>query len=100
MDRYEQLATYLEEQKEPTKTILLSLLGDFCKLESEIDKLKGYPRYLVDPKDHRRQKKLPVHEILKDLQAQKNDIATKILRTLEKAGGGEDELQEALKEFL
>lgn len=83
MATFEELSTYVNELKEPNKSIVLSLLKDFCYLEAELNKLQGLPRYVVDPKNPRLQKKLAVHDILKDLQSQKNDIATKILRSLD-----------------
>lgn len=98
-NKYDQLEKYALELKEPSKSIVLSLLKDFCYIEAEIERLKPLPRYIINPNNPKQQKKLPVHEILKDLQAQKNDIATKILRTLDNDITEESPLIKALKRF-
>ena len=82
-----------------TRQIILSLLSDFVFLEEQINKLREYPRYIINPANHEQQKKLPVHEMLKDYQAQKNDIATKILRTLNGESSSDSELLKALEKF-
>ena len=82
MTRYDELASKLNNVDEAKRGFILSLLKDFVFLEQQIEELRKYPRYIVNKADPRQQKKLPVHDILKDYQAQKNDIATKILRSL------------------
>ena len=100
MTRYDELKEVLKDVKEPKKSFILSLLKDFVWLEEQIEELRQYPRYIVNPKDTRQQKKLEVHNMLKDYQAQKNDIATKILRTFEDDNIAEDSpLLKALMEF-
>lgn len=99
MTRFEELAGKIDKVDETKKGFILSLLSDFVFLEEQIEKLRKYPRYIIDPKDERRQKKLPVHDMLKDLQAQKNDITTKILRAIDGVDGEESELLKALKRF-
>lgn len=102
MSRFEKLRELIEKDgniNECNREIILSLLSDFEFLEEQINKLREYPRYIINPKNTTQQKKLPVHEMLKDYQAQKNDIATKILRTLAGEADGESELLKALKEF-
>lgn len=100
MGRYEQLARLINDVAEPKKSFILSLLKDFVWLEEQIDKLRIYPRYIINPKNLMQQKKLEVHNMLKDLQAQKNDIATKILRTLDNDNIGEESpLLKALAAF-
>jgi len=83
MGRYEDFAELIREIKEPKKSVLLSLFKDFLWLDEQIDKLRVFPRYIINPKNIMQQKKLEVHSMLKDYQAQKNDIATKILRALD-----------------
>ena len=68
-------------------------------LEEQINNLRDYPRYIVNPKNPTQQKKLPVHDMLKDYQAQKNDIATKILRTLDGETIEESPLLKALSRY-
>lgn len=99
MSRFDELKDILEDIKEPKKSFVLSLLKDFVWLEAEIEDLRKYPRYLIDPKNPKQQKKLEVHNMLKDFQAQKNDIATKILRSFDKETGQESALSKLLSEF-
>lgn len=99
MSRYDELAKVISEVKEPKKSFILSLLKDFCWLEEQIESLRKYPRYIINEKNPRQQVKLPVHDMVKDYQAQKNDIATKILRTLDGEGEGQSELARVLASF-
>ena len=88
----------LTDIPEPKKGILLNLFKDFLWLDSQIEELRKYPRYIVNKANAELQKKLPVHDMVKDFQAQKNDIATKILRTLDGVTDGESELARLLNE--
>ena len=99
MTRYDELAAQLNNVDEAKRGFLLSLLKDFCMIEEQIEKLRKYPTYIVNPNNPRQQKKLPVHSILKDLQAQKNDIAVKILRSLDNEKFDESPLLKALARF-
>lgn len=99
MTRYDELASQLNNVDEAKRGFILSLLKDFVFLEEQIEELRKYPRYIVNKADPRQQKKLPVHEMLKDYQAQKNDIATKILRSLDKETMEESPLLKALARF-
>ena len=94
MNRYEELSSLINVD-EPKKSIVLSLLSDFVFYEEKIEELRKYPQYLVNPRNPLQQKKLPVHNMLKDYQAQKNDIAVKILRTL-----SNENLEEGLADKL
>ena len=97
--RKEEFEKVLTDIPEPKKGILTSLFGDFLWLDEQIEALRKYPRYIVNKSNPELQKKLPVHEMLKDFQSQKNDIATKILRTLDGVTDGESELAKRLREF-
>lgn len=99
MTRLEELASHLENVDQSKKEIILSLLSDFVFYEEKILELRKYPQYIINPKNPQQQKALPIHRILKDYQAQKNDIATKILRTLQGEVGEESALMKALGEF-
>ena len=99
MTRLEELASYIENVDQSKKEIILSLLSDFVFYEKKIIELREYPQYIINPNNPLQQKALPVHRILKDYQAQKNDIATKILRTLQGEVGEESALMKALGEF-
>ena len=100
MARYDELASKLDNIKEPKKSFILSLLKDFVWLEEQITELRKYPRYMIDKKTPTRQVKLEVHNMLKDYQAQKDDIATKILRSLDNEAGEESALLKALDKVL
>lgn len=99
MTRYDELAAKLNNIDEAKRGFILSLLKDFCIVEEQLEKLRKYPTYIINPNNPKQQKKLPVHEMLKDLQAQKNDIAVKILRSLDKEQTDESPLLKALAEF-
>lgn len=97
--RYNELASAIKNLDESKKLFVLSLLRDFVFLEEQILELRKYPRFLINSKDPTKQIKLPVHEMLKDYQAQKNDITTKILRTLENEEIETSPLLKALARF-
>lgn len=99
MKRYEELASKLNDVKEPKRSYILSLLKDFVWLEEQIEALRKYPRYKINPNDPTKQIKLEVHNMLKDYQAQKNDIATKILRSFDNDAMEESPLLKALAQF-
>ncbi len=100
MTRYEELESKLTEVKEPKRTFILALLKDFVWLEQQIEELRKYPRYMINKKDPTQQKKLEVHNMIKDFQAQKSEIVTKILRTLDNDKLGEQSpLLKALAAF-
>ena len=97
--RFNELSQHVQNLEDGKKDIVLSLLKDFVFLEEEVEKLRKYPRYKINPHDPSKQIKLPVHEMLKDYQAQKNDISTKILRTLQNEKFDESPLMKALARF-
>lgn len=97
--RYEELANTIKGIDESKKSFVLSLLKDFVFIEEQILELRNYPRFKINPKNPEQQIKLPVHEMLKDYQAQKNDITTKILKALESDNIDESPIIKALKRF-
>lgn len=99
MTRYDELKDGLSNIDPAKKGFILSLLKDFVWLEEQIEELRQYPRYVIDKANPRRQVKLEVHNMLKDYQAQKDDIATKILRSLDGEVGEESLLLKALARF-
>lgn len=98
MERFEELAAYIKCD-EPKKSLILSLLSDFVFYEAKIEELRKYPQYVINPHNPLQQKKLPVHNMIKDYQAQKNDIATKISRMIDGETLEESALMKALSEF-
>ena len=99
MGRYDELADNLTEIKEPKRSFILSLLKDFVRLEEDLTKLSQYPEYKINPNNPMEQIVLPVHKVIHDKQAQKNDIATKILRSLVDEKVEQSFLAKALSEF-
>jgi len=99
MERYEELAAVLKDIKEPKKSFILSLLKDFVKLEADLEKLSTAEEYIINPNNPREQIILPIHKVIHDKQAQKNDIATKILRSLENTGGEQGGIAAILADF-
>ena len=67
--------------------------------KKKIEELRKYPQYIVNPHNTLQQKKLPVHNMIKDFQAQKNDIATKISRMIDGEITEESPLMKALERF-
>lgn len=99
MARYDELAAVLGEVQEPKRSFILSLLKDFVKLEADLDRLSTAQEYIINPNNPTEQVVLPIHKVIHDKQAQKNDIATKILRSLDNEAGGEDGIEKILSDF-
>lgn len=99
MGRYEELQAVLTDIKEPKKSFILSLLKDFTRLEADLEELSGAQEYIINPKNPMEQIVLPIHKVIHDKQAQKNDIATKILRSLDGEVGGEEGIAKVLADF-
>ena len=99
MERYEELKAVLKEVKEPKRSFILSLLKDFVKLEADLERLSTAQEYIINPDNPNEQVVLPIHKVIHDKQAQKNDIATKILRSLDNETTEESPLLKALARF-
>lgn len=99
MGRYDELSTVLKDLKEPKRSFILSLLKDFVRLEADLENLSTAKEYIINPNNPNDQIVLPIHKVIHDKQAQKNDIATKILRSLENEIAEESPLAKALAEF-
>lgn len=99
MGRYDELAEVLKDLKEPKKSFILSLLKDFVKLEADLNKLSDATEYIINPNNPAEQVVLPIHKVIHDKQAQKNDIATKILRSLDNEAGEAGEIAKILADF-
>jgi hypothetical protein len=99
MARYDELAAVLGEVQEPKRSFILSLLKDFVKLEADLDQLSTAQEYIINPNNPTEQVVLPIHKVIHDKQAQKNDIATKILRSLDNETTEESPLLKALARF-
>ena len=99
MARYDELAAVLGEVQEPKRSFILSLLKDFVRLEADLEQLSTAQEYIINPDNPREQIVLPIHKVIHDKQAQKNDIATKILRSIETTESGEDGIERLLADF-
>ena len=99
MERYAELEAVLKDLKEPKRSFILSLLKDFVKLEADLNELSTAQEYIINPDNPREQIILPIHKLIHDKQAQKNDIATKILRSLDNEVTEESPLLKALARF-
>lgn len=99
MERYNELEAVLKDIKEPKRSFILSLLKDFVRLEADLNKLSTAQEYIINPKDPTAQVILPIHKLIHNKQAQKNDIATKILRSLDNETTEESPLLKALANF-
>ena len=99
MGRYDELSTALKDIKEPKRSFILSLLKDFVKLEADLDQLSTAQEYIINPNNPTEQIVLPIHKVIHDKQAQKNDIATKILRSLDNEIAEKSPLLKALARF-
>ena len=99
MERYDELAAVLKDIKEPKRSFILSLLKDFVKLEADLLKLSTAQEYIINPNNPTEQVVLPIHKVIHDKQAQKNDIATKILRSMDNETVEESPLLKALASF-
>ena len=99
MERYEELKAVLKDIKEPKRSFILSLLKDFVKLEADLEKLSTAQEYIINPDNPHEQVVLPIHKVIHGKQAQKNDIATKILRSLDSEVAEDSPLVQALSKF-
>lgn len=99
MGRYDELAAVLHDLKEPKRSFILSLLKDFVKVEADLENLSTAQEYIINPNNPTEQVVLPIHKVIHDKQAQKNDIATKILRSLDTEVAEESPLLKALARF-
>lgn len=99
MERFEELSEVIKDIKEPKRSFILSLLKDFVKLERDLNALSTAQEYIINPNNPTEQVVLPIHKVIHDKQAQKNDIATKILRSLDNEATEESPLLKALARF-
>lgn len=86
------------ELPEKKRAIIEQLAKDFCKWAEISAKLDGLPTFEVDPKNPRRQRKLPAHDMLKDAQQRTTELARALLRVLDGEGEGESDFIKMLRE--
>ena len=97
--RYEEFKQHIEKTAEPKRSLLLSLYKDLQRITHKLEELADAKEYIINPQNPTEQVILPIHKVIHDLQAQKNDIITKILRGLDGETGEESALLKALAAF-
>lgn len=97
--RYNELISQLTDVNEAKKPYLCSLIKDFVVWEGIEEKLDGLPTFEVDPENPKRQRKLPAHDMLKDAQQRKTEIARGIMRELDGTATEESPLMALLKKY-
>ena len=100
MLQYEEFKDKIAKMQEPKQSLMLSMYKDLQRIEGKLDKLADAREYVINEKDPTQQVVLPIHKVIHDLQAQKNDIITKILRGLDGESGEESALLKALDKIL
>ena len=98
MDANEILKAFgdLPEKERP---IIEQLVKDFCKWANISAQLDGLPTFEVDPKNPKRQRKLPAHDMLKDAQQRTTELARALLRIVDGESDEESPILKMIKEF-
>ena len=86
------------EIPENKRAIIEQLVKDFCKWSEISATLEGLPTFEVDPKNPRRQRKLPAHDMLKDAQQRTTELARALLRLLDGDAEGESDFIKMMRE--
>lgn len=84
---------------ENKRVIIAQLVKDFCKWARISAALDGLPTFEVDPKNPKRQRKLPAHDMLKDAQQRTTELSRALLREIDGEGEGESDLIKMLGEW-
>lgn len=88
-----------KDAPENKRLIIEQLVKDFCKWAEISAKLDGLPTFEFDPNNPRRQRKLPVHDMLKDAQQRTTELARALLRICDGEGEEESPLMQMLREY-
>lgn len=89
----------LGDLPEKKRVIIEQLVKDFCKWANISAQLDGLPTFEVDPKNPKRQRKLPAHDMLKDAQQRTTELARALLRVVDDEGEEESPLLKMLREY-
>ena len=87
------------EIPENKRLIITQLAKDFCKWANISAQLDGLPTFEVDPKDPKRQRKLPAHDMLKDAQQRTTELARALLREVNGEAAEDDPLLKMIEEY-
>lgn len=96
---YKKILETFGELPENKRLIVEQLAKDFCKWANISAQLDGLPTFEVDPKNPRRQRKLPAHDMLKDAQQRTTELARALLRVVDGEGEEESPLLKMLREY-
>lgn len=96
---YKQIMQALGDVPAKKRLILEQLAKDFCKWANISAQLDGLPTFEIDPRDPRRQRKLPAHDMLKDAQQRTTELARALLREIDGEGEEESPLLKMLREY-
>ncbi len=94
-----QILQSLGEIPENKRAIIEQLVKDFCKWSNISAELDGLPTFEVDPKNPKRQRKLPAHDMLKDAQQRTTELARALLRVVDGEAEEESPLLKMLREY-
>lgn len=97
--KVEDIMQALGDVPEKKRLILEQLAKDFCKWANISAQLDGLPTFEIDPKNPKRQRKLPAHDMLKDAQQRTTELARALLREIDDEGGEETPLIAMLKRY-
>lgn len=92
--REKELIGAFGEVDEAKKPFILALIHDFVEIEARCKSLEGLPTFEIDPKNPKRQRKLPAHDMLKEWQQRKTETTRALLREI---GGGDEQESPLLK---
>ena len=84
---------------ENKRLIIEQLAKDFCKWATISAQLEGLPTFEVDPKDPKRQRKLPAHDMLKDAQQRTTELARALLREVNGEVAEDDEFSKMISQY-
>ena len=97
--KVEDIMQALGDVPEKKRLILEQLAKDFCKWANISEQLDGLPTFEFDPKNPKRQRKLPVHDMLKDAQQRTTELARALLREVNGEGEEESPLLKMLRDY-
>lgn len=97
--KVEDIMQALGDVPEKKRLILEQLAKDFCKWANISAQLEGLPTFEVDPKNPKRQRKLPAHDMLKDAQQRTTELARALLRVVDNESEEESPLVKMLREY-
>lgn len=96
---YKEILQALGDIPPKKRLILEQLAKDFCKWANISAQLDGLPTFEIDPKNPKRQRKLPAHDMLKDAQQRTTELARALLRETSGEADEDDPLLKMIMEY-